>query len=267
MNIKWAEKTTRELSRPHESDLSSLYHENSKLFPALAPELISKLATTPFEVSISTRSFKQFKNNGSVALPDIQSSEVPLQKLLIQRRSKRDLSLPIDINLLSTLLGQSLGITEIFENKELGTTQYLRAYPSAGGLYPLDVYLIASKVNGLPSGTYHYNVISHELENILCRDVKEILQDGFFNQDFITSCSLVILFVASFARTKSKYGDRGYRLVLLDIGHAAQNVLLSAEQLKIKAVPIAGFCDDSLSKDVSIDGVHEAVIHCICLGK
>jgi SagB-type dehydrogenase family enzyme len=267
MEIKWTDKVEPSLARPSNFDMSAVYHENSKIFPSFELDVGVSLNVNPLELKISTRGFKKFKNALKIPLPDLKDSEISLQNVLYERRSRRELSEKINFQELATILCQSLGITSIKHNEKNGIVQYLRAWPSAGGLYPLDVYLIAAKVEGLESGIYHYNIIENALEKIKSRSLDIILDEGFFRQEFITNASVTILFVACFERTKSKYGERGYRYVLLDTGHASQNILLTCEQLKINAVAIAGFCDDNLAKDLLIDGVNEAVVQCISLGK
>jgi SagB-type dehydrogenase family enzyme len=267
MRFDWATPTGPVLREQVEERLSELYHENSKLFPALAQEQAANFSVSAFDLYLMSRGFRQYRNAPRATLPEIQPSQENLQEVMLRRRSRRDLKGALSILELATLLGQSLGPTAVVKNAEFEVIQALRAWPSAGGLYPLDTYLIVSKVEDLSPGLYHYNSITSELELLCSRPVELILRDGFFWQDFALTSALVVLFVATFERTSAKYGERGYRLVLLDAGHAAQNVLLTAEQLRLGAVAVAGFCDDALARDLNIDGLTEAVIHTIMVGR
>jgi SagB-type dehydrogenase family enzyme len=159
-----------------------------------------------------------------------------------------------------------LGLTAIVENDILGVDQPLRSWPSAGGLYPLDTYVVATAVDRLASGLHHYNVVSEALEQLPSASPQRILDEGFLYQDFVTRASAVVLLVAVFERTVAKYGERGYRLVLLDAGHAAENLLLAAESLGLPAVALAGFADAALSYYLGVDGVDEAVVHAVAIG-
>jgi SagB-type dehydrogenase family enzyme len=267
LQFNWALSTGPSLYERHEESLAEFYHENSKLFPVLAERLAADFAVTPFEAYLMSRSFRQYRNAPRTLLPEIESANESLQEVMLRRRSSHSLEKEISFSELATLLGQSLGPTAMVENPELGVTQFLRAWPSAGGLYPLDAYVVVSKVEDLSQGLYFYNPISNELERLPSRDVEMILAEGFFWQDFVTQAAVVILLVAAFERTMAKYGQRGYRLVLLDAGHAAQNIVLTAEQLRLGAVPVGGFFDDGLAADLKIDSVSEAVVHTIAIGR
>jgi len=142
-----------------------------------------------------------------------------------------------------------------------------RAWPSAGGLYPLDTYVAAARVVGLVPAIYHYNPVAQQLERLNARDPVDVVDRGFFGQEMARQAAAVIILVASFDRTVVKYGERGYRLVLLDAGHAAQNLLLTAEQLDLDAVAVGGFHDDALASDLGLDGISEAPVHAVLVGK
>jgi SagB-type dehydrogenase family enzyme len=267
MQVQWTTPLKQSLREQSEESLSALYHENSKLYPVLAQQQAAGFAVSAFELYLMSRSFRQYRNVPHVPLPEVAPSQESIQDVMLRRRSSRDLQGEMTLAELATLLGQSLGPTALVQNPDAGVTQALRAWPSAGGLYPLDAYVVAARVDGLTPGLYHYNPIASQLELLPARPAELILRDGFFWQEFVLTAAAAILLVATFERTMAKYGERGYRLVLLDAGHAAQNVLLTAEQLHLGAVAVAGFCDDSLAADLKIDGISEAVIHTIIVGK
>ncbi len=267
MRFNWALPTGPSLYESHEESLAEFYHENSKLFPELAERLAAEFTVTPFEAFLMSRSFRQYRNAPRTTLPEIEPANESLQEIMFRRRSSHNLESGISLSELATILGQSLGPTAMIQNAELGVTQALRAWPSAGGLYPLDAYVIVSKVEDLHQGLYFYNPITNELEGLPSREVQQVLAEGFFWQDFVTDAAVVILLVAVFERTMAKYGQRGYRLVLLDAGHAAQNIILTAEQLRLGAVPVGGFFDDGLAADLKIDSASEAVVHTVAIGR
>ncbi len=251
-----------------EPRLFETYHTNTKLTAAGAlqatgpPEPPSSL-----ERYLMTRGFRQYGAAATLPLPSAVSSQATLQEVLGGRRSERDFGLAIHFAELGTVLEQSLGCTATVEDPDAELIHALRAWPSAGGLYPIDTYIAARDVTDLEPALYHYNPVRNSLERLPARQVDMILRDGFFDQDFVNAAAAAVLLVACFSRTVAKYGERGYRLALLDAGHAAQNVLLSATQVGIAAVAMAGYCDDSLAADIGIDGVSEAVVHSVLLGK
>jgi SagB-type dehydrogenase family enzyme len=266
MDSRFSIRLDGALAEPREERLHELYHENSKLFPELAREMAAEFSVSPVELHLVSRGFKQYRTAPRVSLPTPARSGNALSRALRERRSGRDLTSPLALGDLATLLVESFEPTSIYSNEEFGIDQVLRPWPSAGGLYPLDVYVVAANVDGLEPGLYHHNVLTSELEQLVARPPAEILGDGFFNQEFVVSSAAVLLFAAVFDRTIAKYGERGYRLVLLDAGHAAQNALLDAERLGLPAVAVGGFCDDALAADVGLDGVDEAVLHTVVLG-
>jgi SagB-type dehydrogenase family enzyme len=202
-----------------------------------------------------------------VTLPGPRPSGESITDVMHGRRSARDLHRPVDLADLGTLLPQSLGPTSVVEAPEAGVVQALRSCPSAGGLYPIDTYLLAAGVAGLAAGIYHYNVLTAELESLPgAEPVADLLREGFFWQEFVASAAVAVLLVAVFERSTAKYGERGYRLALLDAGHAAQNLLLTARQLRLPAVAVGGFDDDLLAGALGLDGVAEAVVHTVVLG-
>jgi SagB-type dehydrogenase family enzyme len=259
--------TDRLLRAAPQPRLFELYHVNSKLTSHHSAGATEPGAPTAVEQFMMTRGFRQYQNARSVALPTGERDWHPLQEVMRERRSSRDLSRAIELVDLGSILDESLGCTAVAEDTVSGLVHGLRAWPSAGGLYPLDTYVIARDVGGLDRGLYHYNAIQSSLEELASRDPDAMLADAYFDQAFAKTASAAILFIACFERATAKYGDRGYRLVMLDAGHACQNVLLSAHQKGIGAVPIAGFCDDSLASDLHLDGVAEAVVHTVLVGR
>lgn len=242
------------------------YHENTKLTLETA-ERSRDFGSSGYELFVSSRGFKQYRDVPRVALSEGTSTEGELGKVIASRRSSREVAAPVTLDALGSVLQQSFGPTAVVRQRDRDVVQALRAWPSAGGLYPIDIYVVAARVNGLQRGIYHYNAITAELERMPLRDAPEaVLGRGFFRQEFAVGAAVGLLMVAAFDRTIAKYGERGYRLVLLDAGHAAQNVLLTAADLDLRAVPIAGFCDDALAEDLDLDGVHEAVVHTVLIG-
>jgi SagB-type dehydrogenase family enzyme len=267
MRISWSSPLDDELRPLGEVALWQDFHEGSKLPAALARVQAESFVTTEVEAFVMGRSFRQRGGPGSVALPDPVPAEPGLVSVMRRRRSQQSLMAPISLTDLSTVLGQALGPTLLGRDEATGQPVLRRAWPSAGGLYPLDFYLLARRVHQLPQGCYHVNLIAGQLEPMRStQPIDEIARRGFFWQDFMLDASAILLVVGVFERSCAKYGERGYRFTLLDAGHAAQNVLLVAVQQDLAAVPVGGFDDDGLAESLGLDGINQAVIHTVALG-
>jgi SagB-type dehydrogenase family enzyme len=139
---------------------------------------------------------------------------------------------------LSQLLWAAQGITH---------PRGLRTAPSAGALYPLEIFVVAGNVATLPAGTYEYEPDGHRLVSVTEGDLRPDLAAAALGQSPIRSAPVVIAIVADYGKTTIKYGERGIRYVHLEAGHAAQNLCLQAETLGIGSVVIGAFSD----KDVA----------------
>lgn len=267
MRIQWQRRLGQMLG-DSEPGLWESFHENSKIHPLQAQALAAQFSVSREELFVSSRAFKQLVQVPSVALPTVGADNLamPLGDALAGRRSDRELGGTLALADLSKLLQLGLGINAIVDNEAAGVSQPLRAWPSAGGLYPLDVYVVAREVAGLDPWPYHFNPVRHQLERVPADFEVQTFSAAFFWQEFVVNAAAVLVLAAVFDRTVAKYGDRGYRLVLLDAGHAAQNVLLCAQATGVAATPVGGFSDDALSALLGLDGSRESAVYAIALG-
>ncbi len=163
-------------------------------------------------------------------------SDISVEEAILERRSWRDyLPEAISIGDLSQLLWAAQGIT--------GPNRYMRSAPSAGGTYPLEVYVVAGRVEGLEAGVYHYNPGEHSITRIRTGDFREELQAAGLDQKWIGNGAVDLVFTAVYERTESRYGERGVRYAHLEAGHAAQNVYLQAVSLYLGTVAVGAFND------------------------
>jgi len=207
-------------------------------------------------------------------------------KIIKTRKSVRSYSgSPMGIDELSTILYLSYGVTGTIsptreELKSLNISSirpideslilHRRIAPSAGALYPIEVYVVVFNVNGIEKGLYHYYPVEHLLEKIKVGDFRGNLGECFINKinkEMVQSANLVLLMTAVFNRNQVKYGERGYRYILFEAGHVAQNVYLSSNAMDVGAVAIGGFNDDLLNGFLEIDGEDESAIYAVVLGK
>ncbi|MFO1431612.1 MAG: SagB/ThcOx family dehydrogenase [Candidatus Competibacteraceae bacterium] len=157
----------------------------------------------------------------TLALPPPRlDSAYSLERALKERRSIRTFSQqPLTLSKVSQLLWAAQGVTG---------AGGLRTAPSAGALYPLEVYLVVGQVQGLAAGVYHYRPDGHRLIPWLPEDKRAELAMAAFGQRWLQHSAVIIVFAAVDTRTTGKYGDRGIRYIALEVGHAGQNVLLQA---------------------------------------
>ncbi len=170
---------------------------------------------------------------------------ISLEQAILRRRSRREYkNKPIKLSDVSQLLWAAQGITE--PKVWVG----LRSAPSAGGLYPLELYVAVRKdgVKELEPGIYHYKPHEHELELIISGDFSEQLMAACVDQEWVRDAAINIIFTAVAERTKRRYGERGWQYILQESGHAAQNIYLQAETLGLGCVVIGAFYESEIEK-------------------
>jgi SagB-type dehydrogenase family enzyme len=183
-----------------------------------------------------------------------------VEEALETRRSVRDYSdRLLSLEALSRLLHAAQGITE----QRFG----FRAAPSAGALYPIELYAVVHSVSGLASGIYHYAVQEHALEALQPGDFRgRVTQAGLYQQ-FLGQANVCFLLSAVFQRTRWKYRERAYRYVLLEAGHVGQNLYLAATSMGLGACAVGAFLDDQLNDLLGLDGAAEAVLYVVSVGE
>jgi SagB-type dehydrogenase family enzyme len=167
-----------------------------------------------------------------------------LEETLMQRRSTRSFSeIPLTAAEIGQILWAAQGITD-----ERG----FRTAPSAGALYPLEIYIVSSE------GVHHYNPQAHTLNIVLPDNQIHSLYEVALEQETILEAPLTLVITAIYERTAVKYGaERSDRYVHLEAGHAAQNVLLQSVSLGLAAVPIGAFQDALVQSVLGLPEDHE----------
>ncbi len=161
--------------------------------------------------------------------PPRATGGMSLERALALRRSRREFTdQALTQQEISELLWAGQGIT---------SDQGGRTSPSAGALYPLELYVVTPALYG------HYAPRGHKLEVLADRDLRRDLAAAALGQPAVSSAPLTLVIAAVYARTTKKYGSRGRRYVELEAGHVAQNVLLQAVALRLGAVPMGAFDD------------------------
>jgi SagB-type dehydrogenase family enzyme len=167
--------------------------------------------------------------------PPRESSQFSFEEALARRRSVRSFSsAELRLEEIGQLLWAAQGITE--------KTEGFRTAPSAGALYPLEIYVI------MHSGVYHYQPRGHQLQRTQENDLRIRLSHAALRQESVREAPVVFVIAGVYERTTWKYGERGRRYVHIEVGHAAQNLLLQATALGFGAVPIGAFDDEQVEK-------------------
>jgi SagB-type dehydrogenase family enzyme len=203
--------------------------------------------------------------------PDAEKTPLPppgdprgllTEEAIRRRRSRRDyLDRPITLDELSRLLYHTDGI-----NDERWGTQ-LRAAPSAGALYPIEIYVVVHRVDGLAPGLYHYAFRDHALHRLREGDLRAQIVTHGLAQAFLGQAGVVLVFTAVFQRLRWKYQERAYRYALLEAGHLGQNLYLSATSMGMGACAVGAFRDDGLNALLGVDGKREAALYLLAGGK
>lgn len=129
-----------------------------------------------------------------------------------------------------------------------------RSAPSAGSTYPLELYLVASEVEGLEAGLYHYDYRAHSLFVLQKGDLRIRLAGAALGQRMIERAPASIVMVAHYGRTTGRYGERGYRYVHMDTGYMSQNIYLQAEALSMATVAVGAFDDVEVNEVLGVEG-------------
>lgn len=235
------------------SPLYEVFHENTK-FGRLSGRVYAAWAaafmrTRPDRTQLQGGKIYTLMNRR--ALPEVDA-HTDLERTIEARRSIREFGdPPIRLEELARLLFFSYGRTD--------RRGPFRAVPSSGGLYPLELYVIALRIDGLEPGVYHYSAETNHLDVVRSGDYQAAVRDIVYVKGIdVEHASAAIVITAAFQRNTVKYLDRGYRMILMEAGEAAQNFCLVATSMDLGVCLLGGFDDDRLSELIEIDGVEEA---------
>ncbi|MEI8411399.1 MULTISPECIES: SagB/ThcOx family dehydrogenase [unclassified Kribbella] len=225
-----------------------------------------RLVSTPESISPPPQPGREDPSARWVPLPPDVRVVAPLAELIRDRVSCRAFrDRPISLAELATLLRSGYGTTGVTDDGPLYMID--RAVPSAGGLYPLEVSVVARSVDALQAGIYHYVPLADGLEEVREHPVAASqISHLFMDQPWAAEAAVVLVLSAVCGRSLVKYGDRGYRYLLLEAGHVAQNLVLAATGLGLGTVNLGGFFDDELSSLLCLDIESEIVLYGVAVG-
>lgn len=215
--------------------------------------------------------------------PIVEEVQVPLPKgtplrmevgeAIQNRRSIRTFTGEmIHFDDLGTLARSSGGVTargEIDHFRGGKTIAHLRTTPSAGGLYPIEIYVAALNIRGLKKGIYRYDPLQDSFLQTGDRERLDQLMVTFAGEDetiTLSRAGAVFLLVGRPGRATRKYGARGLRHMFIEAGHMAQNIHLASVSLGIGSVDSSSIYEDEAHEVLRMDGIHETLVHTIVVG-
>ncbi len=172
---------------------------------------------------------------------------MPLEQAIAQRRSKRSFTdEPLSLAQIGQLLWAAQGITE--------PQRGFRAAPSAGALYPLELYVVAA------DGVYHYQPQGHQARLHMAGDRRAQLAAACLGQRFVQQAGADFVFTAVFERTRAKYGPRADQYVHNEVGAAGENLCLQAVALGLGSVMVGAFRDEQVSDALDLPADHTPLL-------
>lgn len=245
------------------------------MIPLEDPTTLSLLFHLNSEPWLNDEAYKGGAMNQELKVPDGVIAEIPLPRpsgstlmdLLQRRHSCREFQrTEMSLENASALLAASYGTVAPARFGE--QTPFLRrTVPSAGGLFPLEVYAFMQRVQGLDDGLYHYDVVSHSLRQLRRENLFLTLEPMFYAYPFMKDANLVFAIAAIFLRIQKKYGPRGYRYTLMEAGHVAQNISLRAIELGLATLCMGGFLDSALNELLDLQPKEEGVVYTVAVGE
>lgn len=242
-----------------EIDVAELFHENTKIAPF---ENGDTLASLPPELESGV-------SLARIALPKVAPlATAGLEQAIVRRVTSRqfDPAAVMPLETLSRLLAFSSGFTATAGPAAGGAFEFHRAAPSAGATYPLEVYFVALRVSGLMPGVYHYATADHAVEALRYRSYGAPLARWTLHQPYVRDSNVVFIIAGFTARIRPRYGERGYRYMLLEAGHIGQNLSLLAPAYGSGALCIGGFVDAAISRLIGLNEITEIPLYMTALG-
>ncbi|PKN62182.1 MAG: nitroreductase [Deltaproteobacteria bacterium HGW-Deltaproteobacteria-15] len=187
-------------------------------------------------------------------MPDKDGS-MSLERSLLARRTVRSfLTSAIELKQFSQLCWAAQGITDERKQK--------RTAPSGGALYPLDVYAAVGDggVERLGAGIYHYEPLNHGVYLRTAGDIRSGLAKASYGQTWMAAAPVHLVITAEYKRICGKYGERGIRYAIMEVGHVGQNIFLQAEATGLGAGIVGAFHDQEVSEIMALPPDHEPLL-------
>ena len=220
------------------------------IFSACAAVNQSPSIETPVYIANTDALVETVESQSVYILPAyIIDGDMSVEEALMNRRSRRNFQdRAISEEQLSQILWAAYGIT----SPRPGAPNLrggLRTTPSAGALYPLEIYVIIGNVEGIEPGVFRYISEKHKLVRIAYGDVRVELSEAALGQRMVREAPASVFYSAVFSRMTGRYGERGIRYTYIELGHSAQNIYLQVEALGLGTVAVGAF-DDNRARQI-----------------
>jgi SagB-type dehydrogenase family enzyme len=176
--------------------------------------------------------------------PDIQDSLTVSQAIEKRRTIRSFTDEKVTLAQISQLLWAAQGIT---------SPQGLRAAPSAGALYPLELYINVKKSDSLREGIYKFNPISQSLFRVIDKDLSKEIAEASLHQKWMAEAPVMFVFTAIYERTTGKYGDRGVRYAMIEAGSSSENLFLQAQSIGLDCGIVGAFHDSEIKQLLDLE--------------
>ena len=255
-----------------ELDYVQNFHESTKQWPAASYNASRRIVEylTDRRALIETRqNYKEYFSSETIKLEG-SLPRTPLSDVLNERKSTRNFSEEL---LSLTELSSCLSGLPVNRSKRVNSEPDIelsfRPYPSAGGLFPVEVYIISLNVQDVSPSICHYNFRNHQLEIISTLVGKADVLNAMGNPGsyILSSAACICVFTAVIERSVVKYKQMGYRFCILEAGIVSHTVELAANAVGIGTLHWGGYLDDMLADLLKIDSVNEIILHSLILGK
>ncbi len=209
-----------------------------------------------FSLAAVTHGWGQVEKEGFVRLSKpVYDGKVSVEMAVKERRTIRDFQpKPLALDQLSQLFWSAQGITD--------EKRGFRAAPSAGALYPLDLYAVVGEggVEGLEHGVYHYQPANHSVQLVRKGDRRKEVASASLWQMWVARAPVIFVITSEYERITRKYGKRGIRYAQIEVGHVGQNIFLQSGALGLGAGIVGAFRDEALAKAIGAPKTHEPLL-------
>jgi SagB-type dehydrogenase family enzyme len=234
-------------------DMALFYHLNSEPWLNLAA-----FREPPGEIA------RQPVFGDAIPLPPPAAS--PFGALLDRRRScRRYRQAQMPIAALGAVLRAGYGAGPLFQSAD-GRRVCARPVPSAGGYYPLGLFVVTTAVVGVPDGLHRYDPWQHQLHTLRAGPVRTEADACLLAPQFLVDANVLLFLAAPFDPMLAKYGPRGYRYLLLEAGHIAQTICLAAIEQQLAALCVGGFFDNAVDRVLGLKEMSETSLYCLGIG-
>jgi SagB-type dehydrogenase family enzyme len=207
-------------------------------------------------LALATHGWGNVGEKGLIRLPDpAYDGKVSVEEAIKERRTIRDFGpKPLTVVQLSQLFWSAQGITD--------ERSGLRAAPSGGALYPLDVYAVVGEggIEGLQPGVYHYHPASHSVQLVRKGDRRKEVASASLWQMWMARAPVIFVITSEYERITRKYGKRGIRYAQIEVGHVGQNIFLQSGVLGLGAGIVGAFRDDAVAKAIGAPTAHKPLL-------